>query len=225
MLVVAQDAFANLLERLPRGRVIAVDRSANMRAEAAAYLTPRFCSRVTILQGDVQYLQLSEPADAIFSTATFHWVLDHPQLFRTLFECLRPGGRLVAQRGGGPNIARLRERAEALLTSEDYREKAAGWSNPWEFATPEATALRLTQTGFIDIETDLELAPTGFLNGSKYHEFVRSVVLRAHLDALPDAAPQDAFMSDITAMAARDDPAFTLDYWRLNLAATRPRTP
>ena len=216
---------ADLLERLPQGRVIAVDRSANMLAEAAAYLTPRFGSRVSFLQRDIQYLQLSEKADAIFSTATFHWVLDHRQLFRTLFDCLKPGGRLVAQCGGGPNIARLRQRAEALLASEKYREQAAGWANPWEFATPEETALRLSESGFVDIETSLEPAPTSFPNSSRYHEFVESVVLRAHLDALPDAATRDAFMADITAMAAMDDPPFTLDYWRLNLAASRPRTP
>jgi hypothetical protein len=30
-------------------------------------------------------------------------------------------------------------------------------------------------------------------------------------------------MSEITLMAATDDPPFTLDYWRLNLAATRPQ--
>ena len=216
---------ADLLERLPHGRVIAVDRSANMLAEAAVYLTPRFGSRVSFLQADVQYLQLREPADAIFSTATFHWVQDHRQLFRALFRCLKPGGRLVAQCGGGSNIARLRQRAETLLSSEEFREKAAEWSNPWEFATPEETTLRLEETGFVDIETSLEPAPTPFRSASEYHEFVRSVVLRTHLDALPDDATRDAFMSDITAMAALDDPAFTLDYWRLNLAATRPRTP
>ena len=31
-----------------------------------------------------------------------------------------------------------------------------------------------------------------------------------------------AFMAKITALATKDDPPFTLDYWRLNLAATRP---
>ena len=216
---------AKLLERLPRGRVIAVDQSANMLAEAAAYLMPHFGPRVSFLQADVQHLQLSTRVDAIFSTATFHWVLDQPQLFRALFDCLKPGGRLVAQCGGGPNIARLRQRAEALLALEEYRDKAAGWSNPWEFATPEETALRLAEAGFFDIVTSLEPAPTAFHNASEYHQFVSSVVLRAHLDALPDDGSRDAFMSDITAMAARDDPPFTLDYWRLNLAATRPHTP
>ena len=213
---------ADLLARLPQGRVIAVDRSANMLAEAAAYLTPRFGSRVSFLQGNVQDLQLPEQVDAVFSTATFHWVLDHPLLFRALFSYLRPGGRLVAQCGGGPNIARLRQRAEALLASADFREKAVGWANPWEFATPEETALRLAEAGFTDIETSLEPAPTTFPNASEFREFVQSVVLRAHLDALADVTSRDVFMSEITRLAAGDDPPFTLDYWRLNLAAARP---
>ena len=215
---------AYLLERLPQGRVIAVDQSANMLAEAAAYLTPGFGSRVTFLQSDVQDLRLPERVDAIFSTATFHWVLDHPRLFRALFACLKPGGRLVAQCGGGPNIARLRERAEALLASEAFRELSTGWSNPWEFATPEKTALRLARVGFTEIETSLEPAPTTFPDATEFRQFVQSVVLRAHLDALPDDATRDAFMSAITAMAAGDNPPFTLDYWRLNLAGMRPRS-
>ena len=163
------------------------------------------------------------PVDAIFSTATFHRVLDHPQRFRALFACLKPGSRLVAQSCGGPNIASLRQRAEPLLASEKYREKATGWCNPWAFWTAEETARRLGKAGFIDIETSLGSAPTAFQNTSEYHQFVRSVVLRAHPDALPDST-RDAFISDITAFAAVDDSAFTLDYWRLNLAATRPRT-
>ena len=213
---------ADLLERLPHGRVIAVDRSTNMLAEAAAHLIPRFGDRVTFLHADVQDLVLPEQVDAIFSTATFHWVLDHPRLFRALFACLTPGGRLVTQCGGGPNIARLRKRAEALLRSPRYRDKAPGWSNPWEFATPAETTRRLADAGFTAIETSLEPTPTTFPNAAEYHEFVQSVVLRAHLDALADEAAHTAFMAEITSLAAADDPAFTLDYWRLNLAAARP---
>jgi len=41
-------------------------------------------------------LSLPEPVDVIFSTATFHWVLDHDELFARLATLLRPGGRLVA---------------------------------------------------------------------------------------------------------------------------------
>jgi trans-aconitate 2-methyltransferase len=216
---------ADLLDRLPRGQVIAIDRSTNMLAEAVTHLVPRFKDRISFLHADIQDLELPEPVDAIFSTATFHWVLDHPRLFRMLFACLKPGGRLVAQCGGGPNIARLRLRAESLLESPDFRTKAVGWTNPWEFATPEETSRRLASAGFTEIETSLEPAPTTFPDAPAFSEFVQSAVLRAHLDTLPDDADRRAFMAQITALAASDDPAFTLDYWRLNMAATRPLHP
>src|SRR5918998_3971923 len=162
---------ADLLERLPHGHVIAVDRSTNMLTEAAAYLVPRFGERISFLHADIQDLEISEPVDAIFSTATFHWVLDHPRLFRALFACLKSGGRLVAQCGGGPNIARLRHRAESLLESGDFRAKAIGWTNPWEFATPEETSRRLAVAGFTNIETSLEPAPTTFSDARAFSEF------------------------------------------------------
>ena len=111
---------AEFLESLPTGDVIAIDSSPNMLAAAESNLRPRFGDRVRFLQADVANLVLASPVDAIFSTATFHWILDHPRLFNRLFACLRPGGRLVAQCGGGPNVERLRSRAESLLGFRSY---------------------------------------------------------------------------------------------------------
>jgi trans-aconitate methyltransferase len=213
---------AELLERLPAGHVIAVDQSANMLAQAADQLAPRFGGRVSFVQARIEDLVLPEPVDAIFSTATFHWVLDHRRLFRTLIACLKPGGRLVAQCGGGPNIDRLLRRTEALLDAPEFRDRSVGWSHPWEFASAELTARRLHDAGFIDVETSIEAAPTSFPDAGAFCEFTRSVVLRAHLDVLPDATSRDEFMERITALAAVDDPPFILDYWRLNLSAARP---
>ena len=63
---------AQLLERLPRGRVIAVDASADMLRIGAEHLVPHFGDRVSFVQADLQTLTLPAPADAVFSTATFH---------------------------------------------------------------------------------------------------------------------------------------------------------
>jgi trans-aconitate 2-methyltransferase len=216
---------AQLLERLPRGHVIAVDRSATMLAEAAAFLTPQFGERVSFVHADVARLRLDEPVDAVFSTATFHWVKDHSGLFRTLFASLVPGGRLVAQCGGGPNIARLRDRAAALFAASPFSHQGILWPDPWEFASPETTATRLRQAGFVDVETSLEAKPTVFPNADAYREFVEHVVLLEHLAALPDDAARAGFMAELTRLAGNDDPPYSLDYWRLNIMATRPLAP
>jgi len=216
---------AELLERLPNGRVIALDRSASMIEAARAWLAPRFGDRVSFLQADVETIDLETlgtPVDLIFSTAMFHWVLDHPRLFASLYGVLRPGGWLVAQCGGGPNLARLRERADAVLASPPFVPYFAGWSGPWEFADAEVTAARLRAAGFSDVETDVEPAPTTFPDRESFAEFLTNVVFGAHLARMPDEEMRRAFIETLTEQAAEDDPPFLLDYWRLNLRGRRP---
>ena len=72
-----------LLARLPLGRVIGIDQSTNMVSVAREYLK-RHGDRLQLLVADAAALPIREEADAVFSTATFHWVLDHPRLFRSL---------------------------------------------------------------------------------------------------------------------------------------------
>ena len=51
---------------------------------------------------------------------------------------------------------------------------------------------------------------------------MRTVILRLHLERLPDEQSRATFLDTLTAQAAQDDPPFALDYWRLNLRGTRP---
>ncbi len=79
-----------LLERLPRGSVLAVDASGAM-VEAARR---RFAGdgRVRVEKMDLLQLEVEEPVDLIFSTATFHWIKDHEKLFGRLARALKLGG-------------------------------------------------------------------------------------------------------------------------------------
>src|SRR5688500_17779028 len=67
---------AKLAERVPAGRVVAIDMSVNMLATARDHLGP-LAPGVGYVLADAASLPFNRVADAIFSTATFHWVLDH----------------------------------------------------------------------------------------------------------------------------------------------------
>ena len=199
-----------LLARLPRGRVVALDFSAKMLDQARVRLAP-FGDRVTFVQADLgRPLPVEPPVDAVLSTATFHWVMDHDALFQNLASVLKPGGWLVAQCGGFGNVERL------LRTA---REVHPGFSRQHNFQTPEATTARLEASGFDRIETWLSEAPTRFDPGAPFEAFLETVCLRTFLGELAPAE-REPF---VQAVAARM-PEPVLDYVRLNITARRAST-
>ena len=211
-----------LMARLPRGQLIAADRSWNMLITARANLRPAFGARVKFVQLALPAMPLVNWADLVFSTATFHWVLDHPALFRNIFAALRPGGRLIAQCGGGPNLVNARARAEELMQSAPFAPHFRSWTRIWEYASAETTADRLRAADFVDVDTSLDEAPTTFSTEHDYREFVTTVIFHPHLAMLPDETLKQAFLNEVSAHAARQSPPFLLDYWRLNISARKP---
>jgi trans-aconitate 2-methyltransferase len=98
----------------------------------------------------------------------------------------------------------------------------ADWPGPWEFASAEMTAARLHDAGFIDIDTNVEAAPTTLATEADYRKFVTTVIYHLHLERLPSPELKQHFIDRLTELAAGEDPPFTLDYWRLNLSARKP---
>jgi trans-aconitate 2-methyltransferase len=211
-----------LLERLPRGRVVAVDLSQNMLEAARSHLSKRFGERVEFARADLAELPFDKGFDGVFSTASFHWVPDHPRLFRSLFASLKPGGWLIAQCGGGPNIARLMRRASVLMATEPYAEHFSGWRDTKVFADDVTTAERLRAAGFTNVETSLEPALTVLSGADEFREFLTTVNMHAHLARLPEGPLRRRFVEELTEQAAADEPPYSLDYCRLNIRALRP---
>ena len=200
-----------LLDRLPHGRVIAADAAPSMLAEARRRLE-RFGDRVSFVECDLgRPLPIDGKVDAVFSTATFHWVADHDALFANLAAVLRPGGWLVAQCGGAGNIATVRQAVAELGDS---------WPGPWTFATPEETAARLRSAGFVDVEAWLHDEPTLSEPGEPMETFLATVILRSHLDRRPEAE-RAGFVRQV----AKRLPGPEIDYVRLNILARRGGQP
>jgi trans-aconitate 2-methyltransferase len=212
---------ADLLEALPRGRVVGIDLSQNMLGSAHEHLS-QFGDRVRLVACDLVHLPFEHAFDGIVSTAAFHWVLDHDRLFASLRRALVAGGWLHAQCGGGPNTKRLRDRANALAATPKFAPYLAGFREPWLFQEAAPAAEGLCRAGFVDVETSIEEAPTVLEHAEQYNEFVRNIIFRRHLQLIPSEDLRAEFMAELTKQASRDDPPFLLDYVRLNLRGRLP---
>jgi trans-aconitate 2-methyltransferase len=199
---------AELLKRVREGRVVAVDGSPAMLEVARQNLG----ERVTFSHQDLSDLEVEEPVDVVFSTATFHWILDHERLFSRVHTALRPGGRLHAQCGGAGNVRKHAEAIAKVSQSSEFAGYFEGMPMMWNFATAEETERRLKDAGFSDVHAWLEQKR---LRPKHSREFMRTVTLGPHLAQLPaELEVQDSF---VDAVAREMDEPLTLDYVRLNL--------
>ncbi|MFP5364623.1 MAG: class I SAM-dependent methyltransferase [Thermoleophilia bacterium] len=202
-----------LLERLARGRVIAVDASPDMVARARRELRG---TAVDVREADLATLSLAagEQVDAVFSNATLHWVHDHDALFAALATALRSGGRLSAQCGGEGNVAGVHAAALQAAADCGLGARFAGWPVPWNFAGPEQTEARLRVAGFEDVRCWLQGWP---VTPDEPRAYLETVCLGPHLERLAE----DEQARFLDAAMARLGERPLLDYVRLNIVARR----
>jgi len=200
---------------VPRGVIVGLDASRQMLGQARAHLADA-STRIHLVEALLPAMPIGNWADVVFSTATFHWVPDHPALFANIFQALRSGGLLHGQCGGAGNLQRARTPAADVMAMPAFSPFFKDWQRIWEFAGAEQTADRLAGAGFEDVETSLETAPVDFPDEATYRAFVETVVFRLHLAALP-AALRPAFLDEVIQRVMRTADGFTLDYVRLNL--------
>jgi trans-aconitate 2-methyltransferase len=199
-----------VLERLPRGHVIAVDGSPSMVEKARERLPG---DRVTVICSDLVALELPTPVDAIVSTATFHWIHDHDLLFARMRAALREGGQFVVQCGGRGNIDRARGIGERVARRPPFAEHLDGMGAIWNYADVEETTERLQRAGFEVSACWLQPAP---VTPPAPREFLETVIFAPYLDRLSQALHEHFLDATVEELG---DP-LVLDYVRLNWDAT-----
>lgn len=213
----AGNLTALVLQRLPDGYVIAVDRSAEMLHEAKTQLLPRYQRRVALVRASLESFALAPRVDAVFSNATFHWIPDHDRLFASLARLLVPGGRLSAQFGGGPNIKKLVSRFERVAL-QLYPHLFPQLTHPWNFATVDNTRQSLERAGFTDVDTQLVATPVIFRDAAAMVEYLGKIIFFPQLRHLePEFANQ--ILGRVATMTFDEEGAYMADYWRINAFA------
>ena len=197
-----------LVERLPEGKVVAVDGSEAMVAKVREVLRPRD----EAFAADLTELRLEQPVDAVISSAVFHWIADHEELFARMRAALHEGGRFEAQCGGAGNIDSIRKAAKRLAAEEPFAPHVGEIGEVWNYAGPEETGQRLRAAGFAKVECWLQ---PWDVTPEEPAEFLRTICLGPYVDALPE----DLVNPFVDAVMAAEDKPLTMHYVRLNISA------
>src|SRR5262249_21602694 len=105
--------------------VVGLDSSAEMLQQArAAY------GNLEIVQGDARAFSFAGPFDAVFSNAVLHWVPQADAVIHCVHDCLRPGGRFVAELGGRGNVTAIRAALRAAAERVGVAPEEPAWYFP-----------------------------------------------------------------------------------------------
>lgn len=154
--------------------------------------------------------------DAVFSNAALHWMREPAKVIAGVRRALRPGGRFVAEFGGGANVRRIHE---ALIAALDRRGLDGRAASPWFFPEPDAYRGLLEGGGFAVERMELFERPTP-LPGPLADWL--DTFGEAFLARLPEAERPQAKQEVAAAVAGElrnPDGSWWADYVRLRFAA------
>jgi trans-aconitate 2-methyltransferase len=209
----------DLLERLPNGRIYAVDASAEMVDLLSKQLTERGERRVTPIHASLTDFTVPERVDCVFSNAVFHWIVDDEGLFGSLFRATKPGGRLRAQCGGFGNNAHVLEAVEVVREDARFARYLEGFRDSKKYRTEAQAAAALEQAGWRSVRSKLWPQPVPFEDDEEAALYARTILLRDHVARMPEEDGVAYSRAVVAETKRRWGAPYVADYVRLDLWA------
>ena len=195
--------------------VVAVDAAPDMVAAARARGLDAH-----VMDGEA--LTFEGEFDAVFSNAALHWMRRPDAVIAGMRRALKPGGRLIAEFGGGDNVAAVKG---ALIDGLNRRGLHGERFVPWYFPDDDEYRARLEAEGFVVDHIALIPRPTPLPGpiDDWLDTFCESFLL-----ALPES-DREAYIAEVVEALRPQlcDAAglWSVDYVRLRLSAHLPEDP
>jgi len=197
-------ATALIAERLPKGSVLGVDKSASMITLAGEQFPPAGYPNLSFRRMDATLLELSRTFDVAFSTAALHWVDDHQAVLAGVHRCLRPGGRLLFQMGGGDNATEALVAVAKVIARPRWHDSFVGFALPCHFYGPEDYEAWLPRAGFSVARAELMVKDMRHAGRGAFVGWLRTTWF-PYTDRLL-ADHRDDFLDDVAATYAAEHP-------------------
>jgi trans-aconitate 2-methyltransferase len=240
-----------LIKRVPRGKVYAVDIDSNMVRQARKNL--QSFDNVEIIQSGFTDVRIPQRLDVIFSNSALHWVRDHRKAFQTFWDMLKPmsnnikntnnkyttfnnntgntgSGQLLIQCGGYGNLQQIIKLLERIRQLDQFKAYFTNWKQSWYFANPNDTDKLLKEIGYVNRRVysnrDCVILP----NRREYSRFIKTVVAKPYLERLSTDNDDDKlkkaflelFLDEVGKHSNKSKTRWFLDFVRLNIIAHRP---
>ena len=208
-----------LADKLPNGKVYAVDADSNMVQQAKSNLSGY--SNVQFIHSSMDKVKLPTEVDVIFSNSALHWILDQEGLFLHFWQLLKPNGKLLIEYGAHGNVERPLSVIFKIMQSGQFREHFVNWRQSWYFPKPEEIERLLQKAEFRNIQVNLSKRVTIFPDRHNFAIFIRTVIMKPFLGYLPDGKKKEQFLDVFLNEFERSGWEWSVDFMRLGISAEK----
>ena len=217
-----------LADKVPNGRVYAVDADANMIQQAKSNLSGY--KNVQVIHSSMDKVNLPIDAiDVIFSNAALHWILNHDAVFSHFWQLLKSsngasgdGGELLIEcAGGDDNLAGMLALIFKTLQYDQFKEYFVNWKQSWHYPKPDETERLLQKSGFKSIQMNLSHRTAYFSDLQSFAIFVKTVIMKPFLGYISDSKKKDEFLEAFLNEYEGLHQAWSLDFTLLTIFAKK----
>ena len=208
-----------LADKVPQGKVYAVDSDPNMVQHAKSNLSG--CSNVQVIHSSMDKVNLPTEADLIFSNSALHWILDQEGLFSHFWQLLKPNGELLIEYGADGNVERPLSVIFKITQFDQFREYFVNWKQSWYFPKQDEIERLLQKAKFRNIQVNLSKRTTIFPDRDSFAIFIRTVIMKPFLGYLTDAKKREQFLDVFLNEFEHSGWAWSVDFMRVGIYAKK----
>jgi trans-aconitate 2-methyltransferase len=218
-----------LADKVPNGKVFAVDADPNMVQQAKSNLSGY--KNVQVIHSSMDKVNLPKDAiDVIFSNAALHWILNHDVVFSCFWQLLKSsngcrgggGGELLIEcAGGDDNLAGTLPVIFKLMQYDQFKEYFVNWKQSWHYSKPDEAERLLQKSGFKNIQVNLSNRTAYFSDLQSFAIFVKTVIMKPFLGYIPDSKKRDEFLDVFLNELERYGKSWSLDFMLLSIFARK----
>jgi trans-aconitate 2-methyltransferase len=128
---------AEIAARVPEGRVVGVDSSADMIAFALSHYGPTVRANLRFETGDVRRLLFREEFDLVVSFNALHWIPEQDEALRSIRSAMKPGGLAQLRLVPAGKRKSLENVIEETRLSSSWIRYFQEFHDPYLHLTPE----------------------------------------------------------------------------------------
>jgi trans-aconitate 2-methyltransferase len=171
-----------LANKVPNGKVIGIDSSNSMIEIAKSHKT----DNMEFILMDMEFMDFENDFDVVFSNAALHWILNHENLLKNIYNSLKPHGFVQVQFAGDGNCPHFMKIVKEVMKLPKFTKYFQDFIWPWYMPKKSEYTHIIAKKGFKNYRIWLEKVEQYFQDEQSLAGWIQQPSIVPFVSILPE---------------------------------------